>query len=348
MNTAKSSIFAFCLLAGLLAPSVRAATVSEILAKSPDKIVCEGYVADNWEIFMMNADGSDFRNLTNTPGVHELYPQVSPDGKRIAFVSDVGEGRTKIRSLWVMDIDGKNRKKIADYARQPFWAPDSKTLGYLPQEYKKFNGIDFATKGMVFHDMETGKSRPHPNAKLHHLYNPGFSPDGKWIAATVHGGMGFKHADILIQADGDKVVDLKVHGCRPCFSPDGKFIAWGASDHKIEIASIDLSADPPVLGKQVMEILDKKNKIYHVDWAPDGKVVTISRGKAGKGDASKPGTIVAASEVVGVHAAGWDIFAVSVEGGGTVDMNQPPAGRVKQLTKDGNSHKESDWVPTGR
>src|SRR5262245_13048453 len=50
------------------------------LKGSPFKIAYECYVNDNWEIFVMNADGSQPVNLTSTPKEHEHYPQVSPDG----------------------------------------------------------------------------------------------------------------------------------------------------------------------------------------------------------------------------------------------------------------------------
>jgi Tol biopolymer transport system component len=197
---------AFLLMATSLGSTAGAAeSIETLLARTPHKLLCEGYANNNWELFIMNADGAKLQNLTNTADSHEVYPQASPDGSMIAFLSDVGTGRTTVRSLWVMDVNGENRRKIADYARQPFWAPDSKTIAYLPQEFKKFNEIDYSTKGMVFHDLETGKDRPHPNSgKIHHLYNPGFSPDGKWIVATVHSGMGLGHGNLLIEADGER------------------------------------------------------------------------------------------------------------------------------------------------
>src|SRR2546425_2632014 len=92
----------------------------------PFKIAYETYTNDNWEIFVMNADGSNPVNLTHTPKEHEHYPQVSPDGTKICFSVDEGEGRDTIRSLWVMDVDGKHRKRLVDHARDPFWRPDSK------------------------------------------------------------------------------------------------------------------------------------------------------------------------------------------------------------------------------
>ncbi len=193
----------------------------ERLKALPYKIAFESYVADNWEIWVMNADGSNPVNLTRTPKVQEHYPQVSPDGTRIAFSVDTGEGRDTVRSLWVMDVDGKNRKKLVDSAREPFWSPDGKVIGFLPQEYPKFNVVDFSTKGMSFYHLDSGKIEAHPNTeKLFHLYNPSFSKNGKWIAATVHAGMGVDHAILLIEAKGDKIINLKIPGCRPWLSPD--------------------------------------------------------------------------------------------------------------------------------
>ena len=92
----------------------------EELKALPFKIAYESYVDNNWEIFVMNADGSQQVNLTKTPMVNEHYPQISSDGRKICFSVDEGEGRDAVRSLYVMDINGKNRKKLADHAREPF------------------------------------------------------------------------------------------------------------------------------------------------------------------------------------------------------------------------------------
>ena len=220
-----------------LAQSLRAADTEplrERLKALPFKIAYESYIDGNWEIFVMNPDGSDAVNLTKTPDLNEHYPQVFPDGTKMCFVADKGEGREAVRSLYVMDIDGRNRKKIADYAREPFWSPDGKIIGYLDQEYPKFNVIDYYTKGMNYYELATGKVTPHPNyTNLHHLYNPNFSANGKWIVSTVHAGMGFDHTILLIEAHGNKIIDLKIPGCRPRFSPDGKQVAWARTIMKL-------------------------------------------------------------------------------------------------------------------
>lgn len=319
------------------------APLREKLKAVPFKIAYESYVDGNSDIFVINADGSNVVNLTRTPDENEHYPQISPDGKRMCFVSDRGEGRDAVRSLWVMDIDGKNRRKIADHAREPFWAPDGKTIGYLPQEYPKFAVIDYSTKGMNFYNLDNGQTTPHPNAaKLHHLYNPSFAPNGKWIAATVHAGMGFDHAILLIEASGNRIINLKIPGCRPCISPDGKQIAWGSGDHDLATGAIDLDSENPHIMKWHNRIKDEKKKIYHIDWSPDCKYLSFSRGPDGEGDLSKPGTFQAACEIMGVYAKDWNIYAVGV-GEGTVDLNKAPESDFAQLTTNGNSNKEPAW-----
>ncbi|MDB5355212.1 MAG: hypothetical protein JWN24_1665 [Phycisphaerales bacterium] len=317
------------------------------LKATPFKIAWEAYVDGNSEIFVMNADGSGATNITNTPEVHEHYPQISPDGTKICFNVDSGEGRETIRSLWVMDIDGKNRVKVADRAREPFWSPDGKVLGYLPQEYPKFAVIDYYTKGMMYYHVDTGKTEPHPNAEnLRHLYHPRFSPNGKWIVSTVHGGMGFGHAILLIEAHGDKIIDLKIPGCRPSISPDGKHVAWGSGDHEINTAPLDTDSESPEVGKWENRIKDAKNKVYHIAWSPDGKFVSFSRGPDGEGDLTKAGTFTAACEIIGVYAKDWNLFAVSVEKPGTINLNEAPASDVVQLTTNGSSNKEPAWFST--
>jgi len=318
--------------------------LSERLKTSQFKIAYECYTNDNWELFVMNADGSEPVNLTKTPKEHEHYPQVSPDGTKICFSVDEGEGRDAVRSLWVMDIDGKNRRKLADHAREPFWSPDSKVVGFLPQEYPKFNVIDYYTKGMSFCDLATGQITPHVNStNLHHLYNPSFARNGKWIVSTVHAGMGFGHAILAIEAHGTNIVNLKIPGCRPCVSPDSKQIAWGAEDHKVVLAPIDLDSDSPAVGRWHLQIQDKTNETYHVDWSPDSRFVTLSRGPASKGDPARLGTFQAACEIVGVYAPGWNICAVSAEKEGAVNLNTATDAEMLMLTTNGLSNKESAW-----
>jgi len=59
------------------------------LEKIPYKIVYETWQENNWELFMVSADGSNPVNLTRTPEANELYPHVSPDAAKVSFSCDV-------------------------------------------------------------------------------------------------------------------------------------------------------------------------------------------------------------------------------------------------------------------
>ncbi|NQT03322.1 MAG: PD40 domain-containing protein, partial [Planctomycetes bacterium] len=140
----------------------------------PFKIVYETYREtegrQNWELYLINADGSNPTNLTNTPDVDEMYPHASPDGTRICFVTDEGIGRRKIRSVYYMKIDGTGRFKIAGNARQPCWSFDSKKIAYLMGEFDRYNARPYATSGLVIYDLQSDSYTPHPNKSLHHIY----------------------------------------------------------------------------------------------------------------------------------------------------------------------------------
>ncbi len=130
------------------------------------KIVTESNRSGHWDLWVMNADGSNPVNLTNTPDVDELYPKVSPDGTKIVFVCDEGKGDEKVRNLYVMEADGTKRMKIADNSREPCWSADGTKIAFLRGEYDKFTYSDFATKGIFTYELATGQIRQHPNKKI--------------------------------------------------------------------------------------------------------------------------------------------------------------------------------------
>lgn len=298
------------------------------LAAIPFKIVYETLREtdgkENWELYLVKADGSAPTNLTKTADMDEMYPHASPDGSKICFVADEGTGRSKVRNVYYMNADGTGRVKVADNARQPCWGPDGKTIAYLKAEFTRYTTRDFATKELIFYDIETATHTPHPNKSLHHLYNICWSPDGNWFVATVHGGMGHDHAILAFEARGTRVFDLtgfKVTGCRPDLDCDGKKVTWGLTDWDLCVADIDLTVPAPqVTDMRRFVKCDKKWEVYHTDFSPDGKYVTFSYGpKAG--------------EQVGEKAPGWNICVSDLEG------------KWVQVTTDGNHCKEPDWVP---
>jgi Tol biopolymer transport system component len=158
------------------------------LAAIPFKIIHETYREtdgkENWELQLINADGSNPVNLTRTPDVDELYPHASPDGTKICFVAEEKKGSRRIRSAYYMNIDGTGRVLIAENAREAFWSSDGKVIAYTKCEYDRYSLRPFASKGLFYYEVTTATHRPHPNANLHHLYNVSWSPDGKSQACS--------------------------------------------------------------------------------------------------------------------------------------------------------------------
>ena len=117
------------------APSARAAGAEEMARELKSvrfRIVYETWRDGNWELFAANADGSNPVNLTRTPKVHELYPHVSPDGTKVVFSVDAGEGKAKTRSVYYMTMDGTGRTRVARHARQACWKRDGGAIAYAP------------------------------------------------------------------------------------------------------------------------------------------------------------------------------------------------------------------------
>jgi len=294
------------------------------------KIVHESNRSGNWDLWVMNADGANDTNITNTPDVDELYPKASPDGTMICFVCDEGKDDAKMRNLYYMNSDGTGRKKICDNAREPCWNSDGTKIAFLKGESDKFSYQDFASKGIFMYGLKSGETKEHPNKKIQHLYTLNWSPDGKWFVATVHAGMGFKHSILALEAAGDGIFDLHLGGCRPDLNSDAKLIAWGNGDCAIGMADLDLSGPTPK-ATNIRNAIESKDPIetYHADWSPDGKYIAFSYGPKAKKNLK--GLL---PEFPGVEAVGWNICVVDTS----------KKDRWTMLTTDGRSNKEPDWV----
>ena len=320
--------------------SIEESNLLDMLKACPHKIVHESYRNNNWELIVRNADGSEPVNITNTPDIDELYPKASPTGDTIAFVADESSGDQRTRNVYLMDIDGTNRRKIGKNGRQPFWKPDGKTLCFLRGERLVYGEGGSANREMYFYHVDADRTEPHPRKDLAGLLNPGWCAGKEWIVSSVMGGMGFGHSICAIEASGNRVMELRrsrseavdIYQCRPDVSADGKRVAWGKEDLEdcmwIEVGQLDFSeGDPKVTNRRYVAQVDYPLQVYHVDWSPDNCFIACAMG--GRGTRMEP-----AGFVVGTKARGWDIYVI--------DPSRHNV--VVQITHDGLSNKEPDWI----
>ncbi len=290
------------------------------LDEIPYQIVFESYREtdgkENNEICLIDADGSGFVNLTNTPEIDEIYPHASPDGRRICFEAVVGEDKeNRSQNVYTMNIDGTGRVKIAENAYWPCWSGDGRYIAYLPGEHPRYNPSRRANKGLEIYDLETGEKKRYPNEKIIHLDRPCWSPDGKWIVA----GQGTLKA---FSVNDNTIFRLFTIGCTPDISPDGKRIAWNNSDFHMNMGALDLdSPESNVTDHRVIVACEPPYGVYHADWSPDGNYLTFSYWP-NDGD-----------EAVSFPAPGSNICICDLR-----------TGKWTQITTDGKHNKEPDWV----
>ncbi len=93
----------------------------------------------SYEIYTINLDDGDVRNLSNHPG-NDVKPVWSPDGKRIAFAAN-RPSKIDLPAIYVMNADGSNQRLITaalTFDDEPAWSSDSRHLAYQTERDGNF------------------------------------------------------------------------------------------------------------------------------------------------------------------------------------------------------------------
>jgi TolB protein len=73
------------------------------------------------DVWVMNSDGSDVRQLTSTPLVDEVDPSFSPNGAQIAYFRLPVRQQLSDGQIWVMNADGSRKRAVAR-GTSPEWS----------------------------------------------------------------------------------------------------------------------------------------------------------------------------------------------------------------------------------
>jgi Tol biopolymer transport system component len=94
------------------------------------------------EIFVMNADGTDKRQITDL-GVAAFAPFFHPSGEKIIFSTNYGDPAGREFDLWMVDLDGENLEQITfteGFDGFPMWSPDGSTFVFCSNRHNSQPG----------------------------------------------------------------------------------------------------------------------------------------------------------------------------------------------------------------
>ncbi|NOT09073.1 MAG: hypothetical protein HOP28_12810 [Gemmatimonadales bacterium] len=251
-------------------------TCGAVVQSLTGRIAFETKRTGNYEIFVMNADGTNPVNLSNNPAL-DFEPDWSPDGKKIAFVSR----RDGNDEIYVMNADGSGQTRLTFNGAEdtgPDWSPDGTKILFESER-------DGNPEVYVMNANGGGQANlsKYPGYDDH----PAWSPNGQKIAFASDRIPSKSLEVFVMNADGTGVTDISNNNAwfdgRPAWSPDGSKIAFvstrdtpaGAADDNYEIYVMNAN------GSNQMRLTNHAELDSYPVFSPHGQYIAFRSDRTG-------------------------------------------------------------------
>ncbi len=228
----------------------------------PDEIVFYSSLSGDQEIYIVEADGSNRRQLTFSPG-DDLYPRVSPDGQRIVFMSE----RDGNPEIYIMNRDGSEQRNLTNHSAidsLPAWSPDSRYIVF--QSMRNSSGDIFMMNDDGTNPVQVTNS---PEREGH----VSWSIDNRLVFNITQGGEIYQlYTTSIDGSDRQRLFTSSVDEWSPEWSPDGQRILF-LSDRDGEDGNIFIMDRT---GNNVRRVYNSPNEEWGAVWSADGSQIVFS------------------------------------------------------------------------
>lgn len=276
-------------------------------AWSPDGARLAFY--DAQQLYVIDADGQNLRQLTQTAEATNSDPAWAPDGTRLAFTSD----RDGNAEIYAINVDGSGLANLTQNPAadtDPTWSPDGAQIAFVSD--RDAPGVERAAEPNIFVMGSNGANplvlRTTPGAKS----QPAWSPRGGEIAylaeqngvRTLYRSYAFENAALpfrLTQIDQDVVAFA--------WAPDASRLAYVTESSSGATTARELGSVRPDGADPLVYTADAR-AVESVAWSPDAAWLAFSSDRAGTFDVyllrpSGAGLVAVASSDAQERAPQW-------------------------------------------
>jgi eukaryotic-like serine/threonine-protein kinase len=229
------------------------------------QVVYSSTVSGNRDLWIMNPDGTEQRQLTVDAAV-DSAPAVTPDNRYILFTSY----RSRTFQVWRTNLDGSNQIQLTNGAGKtspPSISPDGKMA--------VFNSTDDWHLWKVSID-----GGPPVSLTDYPVCCPAVSPDGRLIACAGRDEQKLELSILILPFEGGRPVKriefrgVKFVGTRLTWTPDGKALIYTAEiGGQSAIVKQSLNGGPP---EEIARF--DHDELYDFGYSSDGQFLAITRG----------------------------------------------------------------------